>query len=320
MKKNKLSRSKIVIMLVILVIFVLFLSTIGYSYYLFSKVKVVDIDRKEITNNQFNNYVDENIINICIIGSDAYSEKEYSADSIIILTVDKVKQNIKLTSLMRDIYVKNPENNNMFNLNEAMILGGHELLLKTINYNFNLSIDKFVEANLSSFPKIIDNIGGIKVNIEEYEINEINKFIKMIDINNGTSTNLIVSGGEQILNGTQVSAYCRVRSESGRDDVRTQKQRYIISCILNEVKSSKVLKIPSMMNDILPLIKTNLKSKEFIEIGIIFLKLGSIEINQIKFPLDGEYKMLLTEGDKFHLSIDIQDTAKKINNFIYSVE
>lgn len=299
---------------------IVLLSCVVYSAYLFSKIKRVAIDRRYVTDTNNEVYTDENFINICLIGSDQYSDADYSADSIMILTIDKTNKKLKLTSLMRDMYLNNPETGEKFNLNEAMILGGHELLLKTINSNFNLSIDKFVEANLNSFPKIVDSIGGVNIEIKPEEITQINEFIYSIDEHNDTISPLIFNPGKQLLNGTQTSAYCRLRSVSGSDTVRTQRQRYVISAIFSELKEVNLIKLISITNDLLPLVQTNLKNKEIIDIGFSLISLRINSIEEIKFPLEGDYEMLLTDGDKFHLSIDLENTIKELNKFIYSID
>lgn len=318
MKKN--FSFKNLLLIISVTILSIFLIITGYSIYLFSKINTIKLDRNSVVNLNTDTYNNEDFINICIIGSDQYSESNYSADSIMILTIDKFNKKIKLTSLMRDMYVSNPDTNDMFNLNEAILEGGHELLLKTINTNFNLSIDKFIEANLNSFPKIVDTLDGITIDIKNEEIDQINKFISAIDENNNTSTDPIKTSGPQLLNGTQTSAYCRLRSESGRDDVRTQRQRYVLSCIFDKIQNTSLLKYPSLANDLFPLIETNLKSSEIINIAFTILEQGINTIEETKFPLDNQYEMLLTDGDKFHLSIDIENTAKEINKYIYSLD
>lgn len=317
--KKKISFKKFLIGISTTILSIFLIATI-YCVYLFSKINTVDIDRNSVVNSDSSIHSDDNFINICIIGSDQYSESNYSADSIMILTIDKLNKKIKLTSLMRDMYVSNPDTNEMFNLNEAILEGGHELLLKTINTNFNLSIDKFIEANLNSFPKIVDTLDGITIDIKGEEIEQINEFISEIDENNGTQTKYISTSGSQLLNGTQTSAYCRLRSESGRDDVRTQRQRYVLSCIFDKIQTINLLKYPALANNLFPLIETNLKSSEIIDIALTILKQGINNIEENKFPLDNQYEMLLTNGDKFHLSINIENTADEINKYIYSLD
>lgn len=316
---KKISFKKFLIVISTTILSIFLISTICYLY-LFSKINTVDINRNYVVNSNSSVNSDDNFINICIIGSDQYSESNYSADSIMILTIDKLNKKIKLTSLMRDMYVSHPDKNEMFNLNEAILEGGHELLLKTINTNFNLSIDKFIEANLNSFPKIVDTLDGINIDIKEEEIVQINKFISEIDKNNGTQTKYISTSGLQLLNGTQTSAYCRLRSASGRDDVRTKRQRYVLSCIFDRIQTTNLLKYPALANNLFTLIQTNLKSYEIIDISLTILKQCVNDIEENKFPLDNQYEMLLTDGNKFHLSIDIKNVADEINKYIYSLD
>ena len=62
------------------------------------------------------------------------------------------------------------------------------------------------------------------------------------------------------------------------------------------------------------------KLKKIINIAFTILEQGINTIEETKFPLDNQYEMLLTDGDKFHLSIDIENTAKEINKYIYSLD
>lgn len=87
---------------------------------------------------------------------------------------------------MRDMYLDLPDGG-MSNLNYTLNDGGAELLLKTINYNFDLAIDKFAQVNLHTLPIIIDKLGGLEINIYSDELNYINNYINNIDSENNTS-------------------------------------------------------------------------------------------------------------------------------------
>lgn len=81
---------------------------------------------------------------------------------------------------MRDTYVEVP-GQDPCNINDVIIKGGPELTLKTINTNFNLQIDKFVQVNLNSLPKIIDILGGVEINVTEEEVPYINSLLNNQD-------------------------------------------------------------------------------------------------------------------------------------------
>ncbi|MFZ2679994.1 LCP family protein, partial [Clostridium sp.] len=151
MKKLKkiLLLSSIAIILIALSIFA-FIKTLS------SKVERIDIDRTSITEVS-KGTVPENsdeVITMALLGAD-YSNNNGAADVTMLLSINKKTNEINLCSLMRDMYLDLPDGG-MSNLNYTLNDGGAELLLKTINYNFDLAIDKFAQVNLHTLPIIID--------------------------------------------------------------------------------------------------------------------------------------------------------------------
>ncbi|WP_342455759.1 LCP family protein [Caloramator sp. Dgby_cultured_2] len=73
---------------------------------------------------------------------------------------------IKLISLMRDMFVEIPGKNKN-RINAAYAFGGPELAIKTINHNFDLGISKYVTINFYGFEKVIDNIGGVEIDVKK---------------------------------------------------------------------------------------------------------------------------------------------------------
>ena len=182
MKKLKkiLLLSSIAIILIALSIFA-FIKTLS------SKVERIDIDRSSITEVS-KGTVPENsdeVITMALLGAD-YSNNNGAADVTMLLSINKKTNEINLCSLMRDMYLDLPDGG-MSNLNYTLNDGGAELLLKTINYNFDLAIDKFAQVNLHTLPIIIDKLGGLELNIYSDELNYINNYINNIDSENNTS-------------------------------------------------------------------------------------------------------------------------------------
>ena len=94
---------------------------------------------------------------------------------MMILTIDKNNNNIKLTSLARDTYVEIP-GRDKGKLNTAYFWGKEELLFKTIENEFGIGIDKFVQVDFSSLMDIIDILGGVEVEIPHNLVTQINNF------------------------------------------------------------------------------------------------------------------------------------------------
>lgn len=309
------------ILISILVVFFLIISiTSVYLYGLYSKVERVSIDRSDVVNTGKEVPKEANdVITIALFGCDYSELYEVSAsDATMILSIDTKKNNIKLCSLMRDIYLDLPDGGKM-NLNYTILDGGPSSILKAINYNFNLNVDKFVQVDLQRLPKIIDALGGVEMTITEDELKYINSYIDNIDKNNGTTTEHIYTSGKQLLNGTQASAYCRIRYTEGRDFKRTERQRDVLNALFVKFKDTNLAEVPGIINDILPLVTTNLTNSEIISISSKALGMGLSNIEQGRFPSDAN---IISAGftDMYHTNIDIEGTTEELHKFLFSLE
>ncbi|MGG7142764.1 LCP family protein [Clostridium nigeriense] len=309
------------ILVAVLSVIILMLAIGGsYTYYLSSKVERVNIDRNDVVDTGKETPEEiADVITIALFGSDFSEIYDVSAaDATMILAIDTKNNKIKLCSLMRDIYLDLPDGGKM-NLNYTILDGGPSSILKTINYNFNLKIDKFVQVDLERLPKIIDALGGIEMEITPDELQYINGYIDNIDKNNGTTTEHIYNSGTQLLNGTQASAYCRIRYTAGRDFRRTERQRDVLNALFVKFKDISLTEVPGMINKILPLVTTNLTNSEIISISTKALGMGLSNIEQGRFPSDGN---IISAGftDMYHTNIDIEGTTEELHKFLFSVE
>lgn len=317
---KKLSRNNKILLSILAVIIIILGSLTTYTYYLSSKVERVEVDRNEVTNTGKEAPKEaDDVITIALFGSDFSELYEVSAaDATMILSIDTKNNNIKLCSLMRDIYLDLPQGGKM-NLNYTILDGGPSSILKAINYNFNLKIDKFVQVDLTRLPKIIDALGGVKIEITPEELEYINGYIDNIDKNNGTTTDHITSSGFQLLNGTQASAYCRIRYTAGRDFKRTERQRDVLNALFIKFKDINLTEVPGLINNILPLVTTNLSNSEIISISSKALGMGLSNIEQGRFPSD---ENIISAGftDMYHTNIDINGTTKELHKFLFSID
>lgn len=323
MKKKLTTPKKILLTILVLLIIVTSSSIFAFNHFS-SKVERIEIDRSAVTETgKEPAKEDEDIISIALLGTDFSKNEKYgnlygASDSTMILGIDTKNNKLKLLSLMRDLYLDLPDGTgNKQNLNYTMAYGGPELILKTINYNFNLTVDKFINVSLNTLPTIIDKLDGIELNIKSNELNYINYYIDNIDKENGTSTKKVTTAGLQTLNGTQATAYCRVRYTEGGDFKRTERQREVLTTLFEKFKTASITDLATMMNDILPLVSTNLTNTEITSIISKVLSMGTPTIEQSRFPLDGKSEMIST--DMLHLTTDIDEATKDIHNFLYSL-
>ena len=317
--RNRISKGKLMLIVVLSVIVITATSGGVYLKYMSGKVDRVEINRDDVKNTgQEPVKEEEDVINIALFGSDKSDSYRTASDSIMILTINHVKGELKLSSIMRDTTLETQEHGEQ-NINDVMILGGPELSLKTINTNFNLQIDKFVQVNLGSLPVIIDKLGGVQMEITREEVSLINSYIANIDKMNGTNTEPVLGSGLINLNGTQASAYSRIRYTAGRDFKRTERQRDVLSALFEKFKDINMSEVPELVAEILPLVQTNLTNTEIISISSKALGINNKTIQQARFPEDEDLTAGFDETGYYRMSINKEATMEKMHKFIYSL-
>ena len=209
----------------------------------------------------------DKVENILIIGSDSRTEDERArSDSMILLSVNKESKQLVQTSFMRDMYVEIPgfgENK----INAAYNNGGPELVMDTIEQNFNIQIDHYIQIDFFSFIDIIDALGGLDIEISDAEaqamtdpLGEQNKYL-----DNDRGTDYLTKGGKIHMNGNQALAYARIRhiaGTTGTDFGRTDRQRKVLNMIIDKIKSAGISDINKMLENVLPKITTNLTKNQ----------------------------------------------------------
>lgn len=258
------------------------------------------------------------IINILLFGLDSRVENTISrSDTIMIATIDKKNQTIKLTSLMRDMYVPIP-GRSQNRINTAYLFGGPTLAIKTVNTNFDLDIRYYVTVDFFGLEKIIDQVGGISIEVKEKEIPYINSCIKELNnLNKGTKPSpLLTKSGLQTLNGRQAVAYARVRKVGNDDFERTERQRRVLAELFKKAKTLNPLKLPGLVTTILPYVETNLPKTEILSLGISVLGFKNKDIIQYRIPVDGTFTPQRINGMAV-LVPDIEKNKALLHDFIY---
>lgn len=304
----------------------------GYTYYQMnqltmdiSKTKeslgISDDTKKEIQSIQEQAGISEKgIINIALYGIDSRDKNDSSnsrSDSVIILTIDKTHNKIKLSSIMRDTYVK-IDGHGKDKLTHAYAFGGPQLAIKTLNQNLGLNIEDFVTVDFFGLENIIDSMGGINLSVKQNEVNEINKFIKEVAILENKTPVLLKHSGMQHMNGMQAVAYGRIRHVGNGDYERTDRQREVLSAMFDKIKSLGPNQFIKLVPECSKYIKTSLSLTKMMSIGTEVLKNKSISIEQQRFPKN-EHSKEETINKVWYLVADLNKTKTSLRDFIYEV-
>ena len=153
MQKRKKPRGFVVLLIIIAVLCVLavIVTAIGVIYV----KKNFNYKYNEITSVPeelgFVEIKDDEIINIALFGIDTKSPKSFKgrSDSIMILSVNKTDNKIRLISVLRDSFVPVEHNSwtDINKINSAYASGGPELAIKTLNNIFALDISEYATVN-----------------------------------------------------------------------------------------------------------------------------------------------------------------------------
>lgn len=300
--EKKRSKLKITILVIIGIIII----TIGGGF-LYVNSKLNKVQKVEI--NKDNLSIDKSIEddkqkseikNIALFGIDAPKGQVGRSDAVMILTIDRLHNKLKLTSIMRDSYVDVPGHGNT-KLTHAYAYGGPELAIKTLNENFKLNIEDFMAVNFTSMPEIIDKLGGVKINVTKEEIQHIPG---------------VTHAGLQTLNGAEALAYSRIRHATGGDYQRTERQRVVLEAIFNKMHNTPKSEYPSLIDTFLPYIKTNMSSTDMMGLATDAMPLMKSKLETARFPLNGYCEGKMMDG-VWYLVFNKNDTLDQIQSYIY---
>lgn len=247
------------------------------------------------------------VSNILLLGVDGSAESSSRSDSMILVSVDFVHSKIKLTSFLRDSWVEIPSKGKKAKLNAACSYGGPQLVVDTIEYNFGVDIDHFVMVDFNMFTEIIDNLGGVDVEVTSKEA----KFI------NSTTRHTVESGESVHLNGAEALVYCRIRKLDS-DYMRTYRQRKVITALINQAKSAGVSTLISTMQEVFPLIKTDMSAAEIT--GLAYkagLGILAFDIEQNRVPIDEHMKATTINGQWVEM-LELENVKQYLHDYIYT--
>lgn len=257
----------------------------------------------------------EGITNVLLVGVDGidFDEKYQRSDSMIIATLDSNKEKVKLTSLYRDTLVYIPGYGEE-KMNLAFSLGGPELVMETIKYNFDVNIEKYIMVNFAGFEAIIDQIGGVEIDVKEYQLHELNKYIGQAT---GGGDCPVEKAGLQILNGKQALSYARIRKGVGDDYERTERQREVLFKVAEKLQKTDVIKYFSIANKMLDYLRTNIEIMDGLNMAYTISKFSNLETEQLSIPV---HELCVDEefNGNMALRMDRYENALILNDFIFN--
>lgn len=255
-------------------------------------------------------YHDPAVMNILVVGVENYQANDVGrSDSMILVSIDTRHQKIKMTSIMRDLFVRVPGYGSM-KINGAFSLGGSALSVQTIESNFGIDIDRWVEVDMDAFRHIIDKMGGVEIEVTDAEADLINQY-------SGEDPSKALPGaGTYILTGKQANYYARIR-KIGDDFERTQRQRNVMESVINQFRDADLLTINDMIIAAVPEITTNISKSEILKLAMNSLTYLQYPVEQARVPFDDAYENAYSPSAGSILLPNLYRNSEEMVEFIY---
>ena len=285
---------------------------------------VVSADELDSIHSKMKNLVVEtvstdDIYNVLLIGVDRRDKSwNGNSDAMLLVSINKDKNKVSVTSLMRDTYVDIP-GVGYKKLNAAYAYGAGPLLCETVTDTYKIDIDRYAAVDFFDLIGIIDLIGGVSLEISAREAEVANGYI--LDMCNlmgvdGWDHQIPASGGFVRCDGVQAVAFARNRFVGNSDFERTERQRYVLSQIMAEVKQLSLAQMTEKMQGLMQYVTTNIPETEIWSMLAEVPEILEYEFEMTRVPYDNMYSVIYVNGQDM-LVPDWEPTLEKMHNTIY---
>jgi len=318
-RSEKKSHKGLITFLVILLIlcaipFCLVYAAVDYAYDRMTYKEIESVADEKVQEN--------GVINILLIGNDSREDGEDGrSDAMILVSVSSKTGKILFTSLLRDIYVSIPGHDDN-RLNAAYSIGGPELLMQTVEENFDIPVNRYVLVNFDAFAGVVDAVGGVDLDLTNDEVKWVNAYLNEYNLLHGQDIKTGYldenASGNLHLNGPQALAYTRNR-KIGTDFGRTERQRKVINAVIEELPSALMTNGPEVIDEFCGHLTTNLTKSECYMLALQGWKLKLYERSSGSIPLEGTWGDMRARGMAV-LDIDFDKNKAYLQENLYKSE
>lgn len=190
-------------------------------------------------------------VNVLVVGLDDVRGSSRT-DTIALAIFDEANTSLKIASIPRDSRVEIP-GRSLDKINHAYVYGGIDLLSETIEKLTGLTVDYFVKVNYKTFPKLIDLIGGIDIDVDK----------KLVYRDRSAKLFINIPKGRQHMDGKTALGYVRFRNDQLGDIGRVKRQQKFMNTVIDKLRSPDIIpKIPSLIDEVVEAVDTDLTTFE----------------------------------------------------------
>lgn len=268
-------------------------------------------------------------LNVLLLGCDNRTlTRNGRTDSMIVLSYNASAQRARLTSIMRDTWV-HIEGHGDNKINAANVYGGPELAMRTVNECFGLNIERYVLINMIGLAQVIDQLGGVDVDIEQAELKYVNyflgeyaKFLSALPEEERVAaerpTPLEDYGDGTRMTGAQAMSFARIRN-LGDDYRRVERQQAVLLSMARRFQEIGASAMPDAIRVFAECVETNFTTAEFLNLAFDAIRFDLSDgggIDRYRVPEDGTYESGNYDG-VWSIRPDFDRNRGLIRAFIY---
>ena len=319
-RRRKKKKNKVILFAVEIIVLVAVL--IGLLVY--SKLNKVESGTGNIDKDEVNIELDsqtaealKGFTNIALFGLDNRQTGNYdggNSDTIMIASIDNDTKQVKLVSVYRDTFL-NVKDDTYAKINSAYAYGGPKNAIAALNKNLNLDIVDYVAVDFGAVVEAIDLLDGIELTLTDQEVQIMNdNYIDEINKVTGHKSGKLSSGGTYTVDGVQALAYCRIRYTAGDDFKRTERQRTVLTKMIEKAQGSSISTVSSLIDSMLGDISTSFTGKELLALVSSVMDYKLADTHGWPFELcTGSY------GSKGSLVVatDLETNVKELHEYLF---
>ena len=330
--KKKRTKRKIILLIIEIIVLLIVLAAL-YVWQALNKIEKADTHKTELTPSDLSINEDElengtieimkGYEDVALFGVDNYFNGHAdsgNSDVIMIASINNDTKEVKLVSVYRDTFldtdIQKDTSPNFHKANRAFALGGAEQSIRMLNASLDLDIEHFITVDFKVVTDVVNMLGGVEIDVDSAELKYINHHIDTTARATGDTPVYLTTTGMQTLNGTQATAYARIRSTAGSDFARAERQREVINEIVKKAKKTELPTINKIINQVFPEICTNYTNADIIRLAA---SMFSYELaDSTGFPFS-KYPARLggSKGDVV-IPADLENNVRALHRYLYN--
>ena len=284
-----------------------------------AKIDTVELDADKLNISEEARERGTGYLNVALFGvdsRDAELGEGTRSDTIMIASLNRETLEVKISSVYRDTLLQQSDGT-LNKANAAYAYGGPEGAVAMLNENLDMDIEHYVTVNFNALIDVIDAVGGVEIDVQQEETSYINGYATEIIKVTGKDSMGVMEPGLQTLNGVQATAYSRIRYTAGDDFKRAERQREVLTKVIEKLQGASLSQINKIIDKVFPEVSTNFTLTEILDYALdaFDYKLGETT----GFPFDKSTDTLNNIGSVV-IPVTLESNVQQLHEFFFGTE